>query len=411
MAPAGSFESLAAALPGGADSVYFGVGKLNMRSRATVNFSEEDLPEIVARCHEAGAKAYLTLNIIVYDEELEEVHALCSAARKAGVDAVIASDLAVISYARSIGLEVHMSVQANVCNMASVKFYAQYADVVVLARELTLAQIRHIIESIRKEGVKGPSGELLRVEIFAHGALCVAVSGKCHMSLAAYNSSANRGACFQNCRRAYRVTDEETGNELVIDNKYVMSPKDLCTIPVLDQLLDAGVSVLKLEGRGRSSDYVRTVTSVYREAARACQDGTFSSDRAEAWMKRLESVFNRGFWGGYYMGARIDEWSAVYGSAATKRKVYVGKVTNYFKRIGVAEIQVEAAPLRVGDETFLVGETTGVLEFPTGEIRVDEQNVQQAPQGVFCSVKVPAPIHRGDKLYKFVDAEGNGQEG
>lgn len=246
--PAGSFESLAAALQGGADSVYFGVGKLNMRSRATVNFSEEDLPEIVARCHEAGAKAYLTLNIIVYDEELEEVHALCSAARKAGVDAVIASDLAVISYARSIGLEVHMSVQANVCNMASVKFYAQYADVVVLARELTLAQIRHIIESIRKEGVKGPSGELLRVEIFAHGALCVAVSGKCHMSLAAYNSSANRGACFQNCRRAYRVTDEETGNELVIDNKYVMSPKDLCTIPVLDQLLDAGVSVLKLEG-------------------------------------------------------------------------------------------------------------------------------------------------------------------
>ena len=330
MAPAGSFESLAAALQGGADSVYFGVGKLNMRSRATVNFSEEDLPEIVARCHEAGAKAYLTLNIIVYDEELEEVHALCSAARKAGVDAVIASDLAVISSARSIGLEVHMSVQANVCNMASVKFYAQYADVVVLARELTLAQIRHIIESIRKEGVKGPSGELLRVEIFAHGALCVAVSGKCHMSLAAYNSSANRGACFQNCRRAYRVTDEETGNELVIDNKYVMSPKDLCTIPVLDQLLDAGVSVLKLEGRGRSSDYVRTVTSVYREAARACQDGTFSSDRAEAWMKRLESVFNRGFWqGGYYLGVKWGEWSGSANSRAALLKIHIARVENF----------------------------------------------------------------------------------
>ena len=276
MAPAGSFESLAAALQGGADSVYFGVGKLNMRSRATANFAEEDLPEIVARCHEAGAKAYLTLNIIVYDEELEAVRNLCAAAKAAGVDAVIASDLAVITHAHSIGLEVHMSVQANVCNMASVRFYAQYADVVVLARELTLAQIRRIIDGIRNEEICGPSGDLLRVEIFAHGALCVAVSGKCHMSLAAYNSSANRGACFQNCRRAYRVTDEETGNELVIDNKYVMSPRDLCTVQVLDQILDAGVSVLKLEGRGRSSDYVRTVTSVYREAARACLEGTFS---------------------------------------------------------------------------------------------------------------------------------------
>mgnify|MGYP002925759925 FL=1 len=289
MAPAGSFESLAAALQGGADSVYFGIGKLNMRSRATANFAEEDLPEIVARCHETGAKAYLTLNIIVYDEELETVRNLCAAAKAAGVDAVIASDLAVITHAHSIGLEVHMSVQANVCNMASVRFYAQYADVVVLARELTLGQIRRIIDGIRDEGIRGPSGDLIRVEIFAHGALCVAVSGKCHMSLAAYNSSANRGACFQNCRRAYRVTDEETGNELVIDNKYVMSPRDLCTVQVLDQILDAGVSVLKLEGRGRSSDYVRTVTSVYREAARACLEGAFSPARANAWMERLES--------------------------------------------------------------------------------------------------------------------------
>ena len=406
MAPAGSFESLAAALQGGADSVYFGVGKLNMRSRATANFSEEDLPEIVARCHEAGAKAYLTLNIIVYDEELEAVHALCGSARKAGVDAVIASDLAVIAHARSIGLEVHMSVQANVCNMASVRFYAQYADVVVLARELTLAQIRHIIESIRKEDVRAPSGELLRVEIFAHGALCVAVSGKCHMSLAAYNSSANRGACFQNCRRAYRVTDEETGNELVIDNKYVMSPRDLCTVPVLDQLLDAGVSVLKLEGRGRSSDYVRTVTSVYREAAQACLDGTFSAARAEAWMKRLESVFNRGFWEGYYAGRPVAEHSEHYGSAATRRKVYVGKVTNFYKRISVAEVLVEAAPLAVGEEIFFMGATTGVAEQTLAELHdTDGKPVPSVAQGTLCAVRTQGTIRRGDQLYKFVDAQ------
>ena len=404
MAPAGSFESLAAALQGGADSVYFGVGKLNMRSRATVNFSEEDLPEIVERCHEAGAKAYLTLNIIVYDEELEAVHALCDAAWKAGVDAVIASDLAVISYARSIGLEVHMSVQANVCNMASVKFYAQYADVVVLARELTLAQIRHIIESSRKEGVKGPSGELLRVEIFAHGALCVAVSGKCHMSLAAYNSSANRGACFQNCRRAYRVTDEETGNELVIDNKYVMSPKDLCTIPVLDQLLDAGVSVLKLEGRGRSSDYVRTVTSVYREAARACQDGTFSADRAEAWMKRLESVFNRGFWqGGYYLGVKWGEWSGSANSRAALLKIHIARVENFYKKNGVAALFLEAGGLSAGQTILITGPTTGAVRMEVAAMRRETaegmEPVEAAQKGETVYLAVPEQVRRRDKVY------------
>ena len=380
MAPAGSFESLAAALQGGADSVYFGVGKLNMRSRATVNFSEEDLPEIVARCHEAGAKAYLTLNIIVYDEELEAVHALCDAARKAGVDAVIASDLAVISYARSIGLEVHMSVQANVCNMASVKFYAQYADVVVLARELTLAQIRHIIESIRKEGVKGPSGELLRVEIFAHGALCVAVSGKCHMSLAAYNSSANRGACFQNCRRAYRVTDEETGNELVIDNKYVMSPKDLCTIPVLDQLLDAGVSVLKLEGRGRSAD------------------------RAEAWMKRLESVFNRGFWqGGYYLGVKWGEWSGSANSRAALLKIHIARVENFYKKNGVAALFLEAGGLSAGQTILITGPTTGAVRMEVAAMRRETaegmEPVEAAQKGETVYLAVPEQVRRRDKVY------------
>lgn len=413
MAPAGSFESLAAALQGGADSVYFGVGKLNMRSRATVNFSEEDLPEIVERCHEAGAKAYLTLNIIVYDEELEAVHALCDAARKAGVDAVIASDLAVISYARSIGLEVHMSVQANVCNMASVKFYAQYADVVVLARELTLAQIRHIIESIRKEGVKGPSGELLRVEIFAHGALCVAVSGKCHMSLAAYNSSANRGACFQNCRRAYRVTDEETGNELVIDNKYVMSPKDLCTIPVLDQLLDAGVSVLKLEGRGRSSDYVRTVTSVYREAARACQDGTFSADRAEAWMKRLESVFNRGFWqGGYYLGVKWGEWSGSANSRAALLKIHIARVENFYKKNGVAALFLEAGGLSAGQTILITGPTTGAVRMEVAAMRRETaegmEPVEAAQKGETVYLAVPERVRRRDKVYLLRPPDAGG---
>lgn len=417
MAPAGSFESLAAALQGGADSVYFGVGKLNMRSRATVNFSEEDLPEIAARCHAAGARAYLTLNIIVYDEELEAVRNLCAAAKAAGVDAVIASDLAVIVHAHSIGLEVHMSVQANVCNMAAVKFYASYADVVVLARELTLVQIRSIIDGIRKEHVLGPSGNLLRVEIFAHGALCVAVSGKCHMSLAAYNSSANRGACFQNCRRAYRVTDEETGNELVIDNKYVMSPRDLCTVQVLDQILDAGVSVLKLEGRGRSSDYVRTVTSVYREAAQACLEGTFSPDRADAWLERLESVFNRGFWqGGYYLGVKWGEWSGSANSRASLLKIHIGKVGNFYRKNGVAEIRLEAGGLSVGQTILMAGPTTGSVRVEVDAMQRETEAgmvpVESAEKGKTVYIVVPEQVRRRDKVYllrprTLEDAAGN----
>lgn len=417
MAPAGSFESLAAALQGGADSVYFGVGKLNMRSRATVNFSEEDLPEIAARCHAAGARAYLTLNIIVYDEELEAVRNLCAAAKAAGVDAVIASDLAVIVHAHSIGLEVHMSVQANVCNMAAVKFYASYAEVVVLARELTLVQIRRIIDGIRKEHVRGPSGNLLRVEIFAHGALCVAVSGKCHMSLAAYNSSANRGACFQNCRRAYRVTDEETGNELVIDNKYVMSPRDLCTVQVLDQILDAGVSVLKLEGRGRSSDYVRTVTSVYREAAQACLEGTFSPDRADAWLERLESVFNRGFWqGGYYLGVKWGEWSGSANSRASLLKIHIGKVGNFYRKNGVAEIRLEAGGLSVGQTILMAGPTTGSVRVEVDAMQHETEAgmvpVESAEKGETVYIVVPERVRRRDKVYllrprTLEDAAGN----
>lgn len=417
MAPAGSFESLAAALQGGADSVYFGVGKLNMRSRATVNFSEEDLPEIAARCHAAGARAYLTLNIIVYDEELEAVRNLCAAAKAAGVDAVIASDLAVIVHAHSIGLEVHMSVQANVCNMAAVKFYASYAEVVVLARELTLVQIRRIIDGIRKEHVRGPSGNLLRVEIFAHGALCVAVSGKCHMSLAAYNSSANRGACFQNCRRAYRVTDEETGNELVIDNKYVMSPRDLCTVQVLDQILDAGVSVLKLEGRGRSSDYVRTVTSVYREAAQACLEGTFSPDRADAWLERLASVFNRGFWqGGYYLGVKWGEWSGSANSRASLLKIHIGKVGNFYRKNGVAEIRLEAGGLSVGQTILMAGPTTGSVRVEVAAMQRETEAgmvpVESAEKGETVYIVVPEQVRRRDKVYllrprTLEDAAGN----
>lgn len=417
MAPAGSFESLAAALQSGADSVYFGVGKLNMRSRATVNFSEEDLPEIAARCHAAGARAYLTLNIIVYDEELEAVRNLCAAAKAAGVDAVIASDLAVIVHAHYIGLEVHMSVQANVCNMAAVKFYASYADVVVLARELTLVQIRSIIDGIRKEDVRGPSGNLLRVEIFAHGALCVAVSGKCHMSLAAYNSSANRGACFQNCRRAYRVTDEETGNELVIDNKYVMSPRDLCTVQVLDQILDAGVSVLKLEGRGRSSDYVRTVTSVYREAAQACLEGTFSPDRADAWLERLESVFNRGFWqGGYYLGVKWGEWSGSANSRASLMKIHIGKVGNFYRKNGVAEILLEAGGLSVGQTILMAGPTTGSVRVEVAAMQRETEAgmvpVESAEKGETVYIVVPEQVRRRDKVYllrprTLEDAAGN----
>ena len=405
MAPAGSFESLAAALKGGADSVYFGVGALNMRSRATVNFTEEDLPEIVSRCREARAQAYLTLNIIVYDEEVELVHALCDAAKRAGIDAVIAADLAVIRYAHQIGLPVHISVQANVCNIETVRFYSQYAEVVVLARELKLEQIRRIIDRIREEDIRGVGGELMRVEIFAHGALCVAVSGKCHMSLAAYNSSANRGACFQNCRRAYRVIDEDTGNEMLIDNKYVMSPKDICTIGVLDQILDAGVSVLKLEGRGRSSDYVHTVTSVYRQAATACQNGTYNEEQAEQWLKRLSEVFNRGFWqGGYYLGSEWETWSGTSSNKATLHKVHIGKVTNWFGKTGVVEISLEAGGFSKKARLLITGPTTGAMEISPAAIKKEAVDgsmleIEEAAKGDIVYLALSDKVRRGDKVY------------
>lgn len=400
MAPAGAFDSLSAALRAGADSIYFGVGKLNMRARATANFTVGDLPGIVRRCRAAGAASYLTLNTVVYDEELEEMRQLCDAARAAGVSAVIASDMAVIRYARAIGLEVHLSVQTGVSNLEALRFYAQYADVAVLARELTLPQVRHIVDAVKNEHITGPSGELMRIEIFAHGALCVAISGKCGMSLAVYDSSANRGACFQNCRRSYRVIDEESGDELVIDNKYVMSPKDLCTIGVLDQILAAGVSVLKLEGRGRSADYVGAVTSCYREAVEACRDGSYGPEKIDAWLKRLGEVFNRGFWhGGYYLGEKLGEWTGSGNSRALKRKVHVGRVNHYFPKLRVAELSIEAVDLEQGREIMITGPTTGAVQFSVDELRVDGASVRVAGKPVLASTPVPVKVRRNDQIY------------
>jgi putative protease len=400
MAPAGAFDSLSAALRAGADSIYFGVGKLNMRARATANFTVRDLPGILRRCRAAGARAYLTVNTIIYDEELAEMRQLCDAAKAAGVDAVIASDLAVIRYAHSIGLEVHLSVQANICNLEAVRFYAAYADVMVLARELTLPQIKSIADAVRREPITGPAGEPVRLEVFAHGALCVAVSGKCEMSLAVYNSSANRGACFQNCRRSYRVTDAESGDELLIDNQYVMSPKDLCTIGVLDRILESGISVLKLEGRGRSADYVDAVTSCYREAVEACRDGSFGPEKIDGWLERLLDVFNRGFWhGGYYLGEKLGEWTGSGNSQARLRKIHVGRVSHYFPQLKVAELSVEAVNLEKGREIMVTGPTTGAIRFFADELRVGGQSVQVAEKPVLASVPVPVKVRPNDQVY------------
>ena len=405
MAPAGSYESLAAALRAGADSVYFGVGVFNMRARSTVNFQPEDLPKVARLCHACGAKAYLTCNVIIYDEELEAMQQLLQAAKAAGVDAVIAADLSVISYAHSIGLEVHISVQANVCNVGAVRFFAAYADVMVLARELKLSQIRHIIDTIRRENITGPSGKPVRIEIFAHGALCIGISGKCGMSLAAYNRSANRGQCFQLCRRKYRVTDTETGFEMDIDNQYIMSPKDICTIRVVDQLVEAGVSVFKLEGRGRSEAYVSTVTQVYKEAVSDCAAGTWSPEKVAAWEERLLHVFNRHFWhGGYYLGEEWDTWSGCSNSLALEQRRHLGRVMRWYAKAGVAEIRLEAEPLSPGDKIEITGCTTGIVRVLVSEVRCDdEQGVTQivptAPKGATALIAVPQKVRHGDKVY------------
>lgn len=399
MSPAGSEAALAAAIRAGADSVYFGVGKLNMRARSA-DLSPEDLPRIASLCRTAGVKSYLALNTIVYDGEMEEMHALCDAAKAAGVSAVIATDIATIEYARAIGLEVHISVQANVTNFQALEFYARYADTVVLARELSLEQISSIAKKVQEKNLRGPSGALIRLELFAHGALCVAVSGKCYMSLAQYDHSANRGACFQPCRRSYRVTDEETGAELVIDNKYVMSPKDICTIQYLDKITAAGISVLKIEGRGRSADYVEVTTRVYREALDALTAGTYTPDKFDPWIAELGKVFNRGFWhGGYYCGTKLGEWAACADSQATEQRDEVGVLSNFFAKTSIAEFTVRRHAIKNGDALLLEGPTTGALRFTVENLRVGGEPADEAQPNDVVTLALPRKARRQDKVF------------
>jgi U32 family peptidase len=405
MAPAGSYESLMAAIQGGADSVYFGVEQLNMRAASSNNFTLDDLRNIVSICRENRLKSYLTVNVVVYDHEIEQMHRIIDAAIESGVSAVIASDLSVINYAYSSGIEVHLSTQLNITNTEALKFYSQWADVVVLARELNLEQVASIYKSIREQNITGPKGELVKIEMFVHGALCMAISGKCYLSLHENNKSANRGECYQTCRKSYLATSMETGYELEIDNKYIMSPKDLCTISFIDKMIEAGVRVLKIEGRARSAEYVKEVSSCYSEAVLAIEDGTFSRDKTDLWRTRLATVFNRGFWDGYYLGQMMGEWNSNYGSNATKRKIYIGKVTNYFKKLNVAEIKLENGDLGIGDTILITGPTTGVVEYGIEEVRVDLKVTENALKGELCSIKAPDILRRSDKVYKWVDFE------
>jgi putative protease len=405
LAPAGDFESMMAAIQGGADSVYFGLGSLNMRASASRNFRISDLPMINERCRNAGIKTYVTLNTVMYDEDLEEMRHVIRAVKDSGIDGIIAGDLAVILEARRHGVRVHISTQANISNLESLRFYAGFADVVVLARELSLEQVSSLCRSVREENICGPSGNLLRIEVFAHGALCMAISGKCYLSLHEKNRSANRGDCMQLCRRGYTVTEKEDGYQLDIDNEYIMSPKDLSTITFLDQLLDAGAGILKIEGRGRSPEYVKTTVSCYRQAIDAWKTGNFTREKALAWEEQLRSVFNRGFWEGYYMGKKSGEWSAKYGSSATHRKIYVGKGMNYFAKIGVAEFLAETNTLEKGDRIIIAGPTTGVMESRVEEIRIDLESVNKAVKGDRFSIPVPGAVRRSDKLYKIVEVK------
>lgn len=405
MAPAGSWEALRAAIKGGADSVYFGVEKMNMRARSSHNFTTADLPEIVALCRQNGIKSYLTLNIVLYDEEMSGMKEVLAAARAAGVTAVIATDQAAILAAREAGVEVHLSTQLNISNSGTLKFYSQWADVAVLSRELNLQQVRSVHDSIISDDIRGPGGEIMKLEMFVHGALCMAISGKCYLSLHEYNASANRGDCYQTCRRGYTVQDRESGYELDIDNQYIMSPKDLCTIGFIDQIIDAGARVLKIEGRARPPEYVETVSRCYGEAAAAVADGTFGQEKVEAWTRQLETVFNRGFWDGYYLGQRLGEWTTAYGSSATRKKIYLGKVTNYFTKQGVAEIKLETGDLAVGEELLITGPTTGLVKHTVTGLRDNsEKDVVIASKGELCSVKIAEPVRRSDKVFRWVDA-------
>ena len=409
MAPAGSYEALRAAVQAGADAIYFGVGQLNMRSKSAANFTLDDLEEIVRIAREAGVKSYLTVNTVVYEDELRQMHELIDRARMAGVDAVIASDIAAILYARRTGVEVHISTQCNVTNSEAAKFYAQWADVVVLARELSLDQIGRIAREIADQRICGPSGEPLRIEMFAHGALCMAVSGKCYLSLHETGCSANRGACRQICRRKYLLTDAESGAQLLADGRYLLSPKDLCTIDFLDRFIAAGVRVLKIEGRARGAEYVKRVVTCYDRALRALEEGSYTPELTAALKQELETVFNRGFWQGYYAGAPMAEHTEHYGSSASRRKVYVGKVTNFFKKPSVAEVYVEAAPVARGEELFFQGPTTGIVEL-TADPYVGNKPAEEASQGCFCSFRTPSLVRRGDQLYKMVPADASNSQ-
>ena len=401
MAPVGSRDSLAAAIQAGADSVYFGVGQLNMRSHSANHFDLNDLDYIVATCREHGIKTYLTVNTIIYDDDVETMHAIVDAAVKAGVSAVIASDVAVMTYCRKVGMEVHLSTQLNISNVEALEFYSRFADVSVLARELNMKQVGHIHDEILRRGICGPSGKPVRIEMFCHGALCMAVSGKCYMSLHAANRSANRGQCVQVCRRSYTVTDNETGNQLEIDNKYIMSPKDLKTIRFIDKMMDAGVRVFKIEGRARGPEYVYTVVSCYKEAIESVFDGTFTEEKKAAWDERLATVFNRGFWDGYYQGQTMGEWNDQYGSLATEKKTLVGRVNKYFSKIGVGEIAVQASTFKKGDRLLITGPTTGAMYLDATEIHDDNGPIEETVQHTYVSVPVPGKVRPHDKVFRI----------
>ena len=402
MAPAGSFESLQAALDNGADSVYFGVEQLNMRARSSINFTLDDLDEIARRCKEKNVRTYLTLNTIIYDHDLSIIKTLLDRAKQAHITAVIAMDQAVIAYARQIGMEVHISTQINITNIETVKFYALFADTMVMSRELSLRQIKKICEQIEREQVKGPSGNLVEVEIFGHGALCMAVSGKCYLSLHSHNSSANRGACKQNCRKKYTVIDQESGFEIELDNEYMMSPKDLCTLDFLDQVIDTGAKVLKIEGRGRAPEYVATVIRTYREAIDAYHEGTYTKEKVDKWMEALATVYNRGFWGGYYLGQKLGEWSGVPGSQATQKKVYIGKAMHFFPKTNISEFKIEAFDIKRGDKLLITGPTTGVQELILEDMYVNDQLSESAKKGDSCTFRTEFRTRPSDKLYKIV---------
>lgn len=405
MAPAGNFESLQAALDNGADSVYFGVEQLNMRARATMNFVLDDLTEIAKRCEEKNVRTYLTLNTIIYDHDLSIVKTLVNKAKEANITAIIAMDQAVIAYARSIDMEIHISTQINITNIETAKFYSMFADTIVLSRELSLRQIKKITEQITTEEIKGPSGKLLEIEIFGHGALCMAVSGKCYLSLHSHNSSANRGACKQNCRKKYTVIDQETGFEMELDNEYIMSPKDLCTLEFLDQVADAGIKVLKIEGRGRAPEYVAKVIKTYREAINSIHNKTFNQEKVKDWMEELKKVYNRGFWDGYYLGQKLGEWSETSGSHATQKKVYLGKGIHYFPKAKIGEFKIEAYDIKIGDTILITGPTTGAQETEVIEMFVNDKKNDLATKGDLCTLKLPFRIRPSDKLYKIVKTE------